>query len=168
MTRCLSTVHCYRLDARGPARVLGQLEAEIMECLWLLEQGRVADVCAQLGSQANYKTVMTVMNRLVEKRLLQRSRVGRAFTYRPVESRDAFLGRVCLCVAEGLVRDFGDEAVARFVDAVDNVDPSLLCGLQDLLTERATGVAPDSVRPCGPAPIPKPSAEAPILTARPS
>ena len=89
MTRCLSTVHCYRLDARGPARVLGQLEAEIMECLWLLEQGRVADVCTQLGSKANYKTVMTVMNRLVEKRLLQRSRGREAAEHYQQRLRDS-------------------------------------------------------------------------------
>ena len=108
-----------------------------MDVLWSTGQGRITDVCKALGDDANYKTVMTVTNRLVDKGLLHRSRDSRAYVYRPVESREAFLERVSRRVAEGLVRDFGDLAVAQFVDAVDKVDPALLDRLQDLLLARA-------------------------------
>lgn len=131
------SIHSFRLDQEGLARVFGELEAEIMDVLWTSGEGRVSDVCDALGPEANYKTVMTVMNRLVEKRALRRDRASRAFTYRPVESRDAFLERVSRNVAEGLVRDFGGVAVAQFVDAIDTVDPALLAKLRELIEARS-------------------------------
>lgn len=129
-------VQTFKLDQRGLARVFGELEVEIMEAVWALGEARVADVCDWLGGAANYKTVMTVMNRLVEKRVLARERQSRAFVYTAVETRDAFLCLVSRRVAEGLVRDFGDHAVAQFVDALDAVDPALLERLQELVDER--------------------------------
>jgi predicted transcriptional regulator len=118
------------------------MEAEIMDVLWSINGGRVADVCSALGADANYKTVMTVMARLVDKRLLRRHRDRRAYVYCPVETREAFLERVSRCVAEGLVRDFGGVAVAQFVDAVDTVDPALLTQLRALLTARSATEVP--------------------------
>ena len=135
-------VHAFKLDTRGLARVLGDLEAEIMDALWRIDGGRVGDVCSALGADANYKTVMTVMNRLVDKRLLRRQRDRRAYVYRPLETREAFLERVSRCVAEGLLRDFGGVAVAQFVDAVDTVDPALFDQLQALLSARTSGQGP--------------------------
>ena len=131
-------VQAFKLDQRGLARVFGELEAQIMDAVWVLGEARVADVCEWFDGAANYKTVMTVMNRLVEKRVLLRERQSRAFVYTPVESRDVFLGRVSQRVVEGLVRDFGDVAVAQFVDALDAVDPALLERLQKLVNERAS------------------------------
>lgn len=137
-------VQSFKLDQRGLARVFGELEAEIMDAVWKLGEARVSDVCDQLGDSANYKTVMTVMNRLVDKRVLERERESRAFVYTAVESRNAFCKRVSRRVAEGLVRDFGGLAVAQFVDALDEVDPKLMVQLQQLVSER-TSVVEESV-----------------------
>lgn len=126
-----------KLDQRGLARVFGELEAAVMETLWLLGEASVADVCQRLGEGANYKTVMTVMNRLVAKRVLSRRRESRAFLYLPLESRDAFERRISQRVAEGFVRDYGDLALAQFVDALDAVDPALLDRLEQLVRERS-------------------------------
>jgi hypothetical protein len=49
------------------------------------------------------------------------------------------VGRVSRRVVEGLVQDFGDLAVAQFVDALDEVDPALLDQLAQLVRERSTG-----------------------------
>jgi predicted transcriptional regulator len=134
-----SRLHAYKLDQRGLARVLGGLEAAVMEAVWRLGEARVADVCAELGREANYKTVMTVMNRLVDKRLLVRRRQSRAFAYRAAESREAFLERVSQCVVASLVSDFGDLAVAQFVEELDRVDPALLERLERLVHARMAG-----------------------------
>jgi predicted transcriptional regulator len=128
----------FKLDQRGLARVFGELEAEVMDAVWDLGEPSVAEVVARLDGDVHYKTVMTVMNRLVDKQILTRSRVGRAFAYRPVESRSEFLERVSRCVVEGLVRDFGPAAVAQFVDALDAVDPKLLDRLEDLVRQRCS------------------------------
>ena len=52
----------------------------------------------------HYKTVMTVMNRLVEKGLLRRTRLGRAFVYEAAQPRAAFMDNISRQVALGLVR----------------------------------------------------------------
>ena len=108
-----------------------------MEAVWELGEPTVAQVCRRLGADANYKTVMTVMNRLVDKGALGRRRVSRAYAYRAAESRSALAGRVTRRVAEGLVEEFGALAVAQFVDALDAVDPDLVDGLRRVLRQHA-------------------------------
>jgi predicted transcriptional regulator len=81
----------------------------------------------------------------VDKDILTRSRSGRAYVYRPTESRNDFLERVSKCVVEGLVTDFGPAAVAQFVDALDAVDPSLLERLETLVRERCSETESRSV-----------------------
>ena len=113
------SVISFRLNQEGLARVFGELEAQIMEAVWQLEEPTVQAVCDFLGPEHNYKTVMTVMNRLVEKGALNRCRRSRAFVYQPGQSREAFLRRVSQAVMGGLVRDFGGLAVAQFVETLD-------------------------------------------------
>lgn len=135
-------VHAFKLDQRGLARVFGELEAPVMEAVWALGQASVADVCQRLGDGAHYKTVTTVMNRLVDKRVLVRRRESRAFVYAPVESREGFERRLSREVVEGLVQDFGDLAVAQFVDTLSTVDPRLLERLAHLVRTRPSDEAP--------------------------
>lgn len=132
----------FKLDQRGLARVFGELEAAVMGVIWGLGEASVAEVCQRLSAGANYKTVMTVMNRLVTKRVLRRQRASRAFIYRPVETRAAFEQRLSRQVAEGLVLDFGDLAVAQFVDALSAVDPALLAAFEQRLRERVAADSP--------------------------
>jgi hypothetical protein len=60
----------------------------------------------------------------------------RVYRYRAVESRDAFLERVSAAVANGLVEDFGRNALAQLVRAADEVDPVYLDELERLVRER--------------------------------
>ncbi|MFZ2488103.1 MAG: BlaI/MecI/CopY family transcriptional regulator, partial [Anaerolineae bacterium] len=92
-----------------------------------------------LGPTYNYKTVMTVLNRLVDKEALTRERVSRAFIYRPRQSREVFLARVSRAIMGGLVRDFGSLAVAQFVETLDEIDPDQLAELERLVQERRRG-----------------------------
>lgn len=127
----------FNLDGRGLTRVLGGLEARIMEAVW--QRGALTgnELCAALGPGAHYKTVLTVANRLVGKGLLTREPAqGRAFRYRAAESREAFLDRVAGSVASGLVGDFGRPALARLVQVAEAVDPTYLDELERLVRER--------------------------------
>ena len=65
-------IQSYRLNQHGLARLFGELEAKVMNAVWSLEEPTVHDVVKRLGKKANYKTVMTVMNRLVDKGFLER------------------------------------------------------------------------------------------------
>jgi predicted transcriptional regulator len=135
-------VHAFKLDRQGLARVFGALEAEVMEAVWELGAPTVSEVCDRLGAEANYKTVMTVMNRLVEKHALSRDRDSRAFRYHAAESRVAFEARVSRQVVEGLLAEFGDLALAHFLSALDAVEPELVQRLAEWVAEHAQGDAP--------------------------
>jgi len=134
MTR-YSPVHSFRLDRAGLARIFGELEAQIMNTVWELENATVQEVCNHLGD-VNYKTIMTVMNRLVQKGALTRHRQGRAFVYRPAADRDTFLSGVFRHVARGLLEDFGELALAQIVEAADEVDPALLDKLESMIQKK--------------------------------
>lgn len=62
----------------------GGLEAEVLAAVWSFDHPALpAEVQERLGGLA-YSTVVTTLTRLMEKGLLDRSRVGRAYAYRPV------------------------------------------------------------------------------------
>jgi len=135
-----SSLHAFKLDREGLARVFGELEATVMDAVWTQGEASVLQVADALGDGSHYKTVMTVMNRLVDKGVLERRRRSRAFVYRARETREAFRARVSQRVVEGLLRDFGDVAVAQFVETLEGVDPRLLARLRRLVDAHEGGV----------------------------
>ena len=115
------------------AKVLGSLEAEAMEVLWASPAPMsVRSVLEQLNVDRTpplaYTTVMTVLARLTEKDILRRERDGRGYVYQAVV-RDA-----ASIAVRSVVRDFGEAAVAGFVDEA-RADPRLLRRLQKLLDD---------------------------------
>jgi len=133
-------IHRYRLDGSGLTRVLGELEAKIMETVWDLDRPTGKEICDALGPGVHYKTVLTVANRLVEKELLVRETTGsRAFRYHAAESREVFLHHVAANVANGLVADFGVQGLAQLVQAAETLDPAYLDQLEQLVRERKGG-----------------------------
>jgi predicted transcriptional regulator len=130
------SIHRFDLDSRGLARVLGDLEARIMDAVWRLDVPTINEICETLDPPTHYKTVLTVANRLVQKGLLTREPTSdRAFAYRATEERDAFMRRVSASVAGGLIGDFGRDALAQFVRVAEEVDPAYLDELQRLVRE---------------------------------
>jgi BlaI family transcriptional regulator, penicillinase repressor len=87
-----------------PPAPLTDVELEIMQVLWDLEQGTVREVYEVLRQrrQVAYTTVMTMMGILEEKGHVKRRKEGRAFLYTPARPRqkviasmvDEFVGRV--------------------------------------------------------------------------
>lgn len=120
----------------GLAKLLGDLEREIMEIMWHREQGSVRDVLVELnarrpaGQQLAYTTVMTVMARLAEKGLLRRTLVGKAHAYEVAESREAFLARASRELAHQLIEDFGEAAIDGFLQELRRVAPDRLAKLR--------------------------------------
>lgn len=81
-----------------PRSQLGDLERSVMETLWDVGDGwltvrDVHDVLAG-GRDIAYTTVMTVLDRMSRKGLVEREREGRAWRYRPTQSRGAMTAEV--------------------------------------------------------------------------
>ena len=109
---------------RKTARVLGTLESQLMEVLWKSSSElSVQQVCDALGPGHNYKTVMTVLNRLVEKELLERKLDGRAYRYRPQLTRSSFLRSAADDMVQGYLQAYGQDAAGHLSSAVDTVAP---------------------------------------------
>lgn len=66
------------------------LELRCLTALWHLGEANVQAVREFLAPQKQlaYTTVMTMLERLTRKRILARRKVGRAFLYKPLVSRD--------------------------------------------------------------------------------
>jgi predicted transcriptional regulator len=62
-------------------RAFGELESQVLSILKRGERRTVKDVHQALGGKDNYNTVMTVMSRLAEKKVLARDRVGHHYEY---------------------------------------------------------------------------------------
>lgn len=133
-----SLVASFRLRGRRLRRVFGDLEAEVMETLWRRDAASIREVWdeVKLKRPVAFNTVMTVMNRLVEKGLLRREDRRGSYRYHPRVSREVFLTRVSHDVAETLIQDFGDIAVAQFFEVLQEVDPQKLEALERLILER--------------------------------
>ena len=138
----LKGVRGFEFGGRGLSGVLGSLELDVMKAIW--KRGPAAtltirEVHDDLNRRRDisFNAVMTVMNRLVDKRLLNRkSGSGRSLIYTARMDRDSFEQRVSAQLAQALVRDFGSTAVAQFVDALDRADPERLEELKEALKRR--------------------------------
>jgi len=113
--------------------IVGPLEADILRVMWATGDAMTPrDVLTQLNARRDaplaYTTVMTVMARLAEKDILRRTPLGRGYVYEPVVHDAAEIA------VRGVMRDFGDAAVAHFVSEA-RADPKLRRRLQGLLRE---------------------------------
>lgn len=129
----------FDLDQRGLARLLGTLEAEVMEIAWK-EPGdlTIREVVDQirLTRPIAFNTVMTVMNRLVDKGLLERTPGKSAYRYKAAQTKEKFLQAATERVTRGLVEDFQVYAVGHFVDVLDEVNPDILDQLARLVEQK--------------------------------
>jgi predicted transcriptional regulator len=73
--------------------IQGDLQAQAMTALWRLGEGTVEQVRSEIPSRYRgaYNTIQTVLNRLVERGLLDRVREGRMYVYRPTMSEADYL-----------------------------------------------------------------------------
>jgi BlaI family transcriptional regulator, penicillinase repressor len=75
-------------------RPTGALEQEVLLQLWALGQPATpAEVLDALDDDLAYTTVMTILTRLWQKRLVVRKRRGRAFAYEPAVSEAELTAR---------------------------------------------------------------------------
>lgn len=114
--------------ARKPAP-LGRLENTVMNVLWTRGESNVRDVADQLERPLAYTTVMTTLDRLYKKGLLDRSKSNRAFVYTPALTRAQWEQELAGHLVAGLLADprhTSDLLISCLVEAVGEQDQSLL------------------------------------------
>jgi predicted transcriptional regulator len=105
---------------------LGDLERAIMEVLWQTSDPMTV---RQVGEQLTdrdlaHTTVMTVLDRLAKKGFVRRQRAGRAWLYRPAETREAYVAELMLTALD----QTGDRqaALTRFARSVTGAEADAL------------------------------------------
>ena len=127
----------FRPDRPGVRKVLGDLEAEIMELIWARPTGQgttVREIFAVLYERRRlaYTTVMNTMTRLARKHLLRAEKADQAYVYFPNFTQEEFIARFVGRILEDLVLNFGG-ALSHELDQMS--DPALRRRAEHLLAE---------------------------------
>jgi len=95
------TIHAARVPPRRRSVLdLAPLELDCMNTLWPIGEGTVRDIRDRLAARRPraYTTIMTIMDRLARKGIVERRKSGRAYIYRPhltaEEARAQALGQL--------------------------------------------------------------------------
>ncbi|MBE7681793.1 MULTISPECIES: BlaI/MecI/CopY family transcriptional regulator [Paenibacillus] len=130
-------IHNFKVGERGLNRFFGPLEAKIMDILWARPGSSIREVQTALeqDKDVNFNTVMTVMNRLVDKGLLRKTQKGRTSLYHPVQSKEEFMNDQSKELSHELVDEFGALAVSHMLDALDEADAGLIERLEQKIKQ---------------------------------
>jgi predicted transcriptional regulator len=130
-----------RRPEKAEEKFLGPLEAAVMDRVWKRRSATVREIVEDLARarELAYTTVMTIMVRLREKGLLERSRDGKTYVYRPALSREELRARLSRDLARGLVADFGDAALTAFTAELGTVDAAHRAALRRLAQRETRG-----------------------------
>ena len=115
--------HILRPFRSWSAKRLGPLEQRLLDALWVRGNATVRELLGAGDYEIAYTTMMTTLDRLYKKGLLDRVEDGRAFRYSPLYSR------------EEMHRAIAGEAIQRLFDA-GPASQLPLSYLVEILTER--------------------------------
>jgi predicted transcriptional regulator len=130
-------ISVFRSDRPGIRKVLGALEADIMEFVWELPPGRpiaVREVFEYLyrSRRIAYTTVMSTMSRLARKGLLRVEKANQAYLYYPKLSQEEFVSGFVRRILEDLLVSFSGATL----DGLNSLkDPEVARRVRQLLEE---------------------------------
>jgi len=110
-----------------------------MQAVWRLGESSVRSVQEGLGNDLAYTTLMTTLDRLFRKGLLQRRKVGKAFLYTASVTPDELRGGAARNLIDVLLGRSGERAapvLSCIVDAVGERDRALLDELGSLIRQK--------------------------------
>jgi predicted transcriptional regulator len=123
---------------------LGPLEQKVLDAVWSLGTATVREVVRDGKLWQTYPTIMTTMDRLFKKGLLDRVPDGRAFRYSPKYSPEELDRAEAI---GGIRRFLGSRNVSLhlsyLVQAVSAQDGRLLDELQSLVEQQRAGLRKD-------------------------
>lgn len=128
-----------RLSAEGLAKIMGDLEARVLQTVWTFETPVPARAVYERVIESHPVaplTVITVLNKLVTKGFLTRRQKDGLLHYRAVMEEEELRAMASRRVVEGIL-SFGPDAVAAsMVDVLAEQDPERLAELGRLIRRR--------------------------------
>jgi predicted transcriptional regulator len=136
-------INTFRTDRPGIRKVLGDLEAEIMELVWQrpIDQGTtVRDIFEVLYARRHlaYTTVMNTMTRLAKKQLLRVEKKEHGYIYYPTSTQQEFVSRFVGRILEDLFVSFSGETMESIKALQEQGRPTQAQQILDEITRRRT------------------------------
>jgi predicted transcriptional regulator len=125
--------------SKNPAHGLGPLEITVMNILWDCGECNVHEVVPRLNRPLAYTTVMTTLDRLYKKGLLNRRKSDRAFLYSPRWTRTEWDRQRAGDFLAGFLAGSppsGELLISCLVDAVSQKDAALLDELEKKIRKK--------------------------------
>jgi BlaI family transcriptional regulator, penicillinase repressor len=121
----------YNMPLNLSAR-LGPLEVQLLRWLWQRGSGTVREVLEAGDVEGAYTTLMTTLDRLHKKGLLNREAEGRAFRYSPAQTEDEFNGEIVRNAIRHMLgaAEAGAAPLSFLVEAISEHDRNLLDQLE--------------------------------------
>src|SRR5216683_5157335 len=129
----------FRRPSEVASLALCKLERQVLYQAWRHGEVSVRDIYVTFDEQIAYTTLMTTLDRLFRKQLLDRRKDGRAFLYSPAVSREEFEHGIREDVIDGLLgrgAEGVEPVLACIVDAVSERDRESLDELERLVKEK--------------------------------
>lgn len=126
---------------------LGRLERQVLEETWRLGEVSVRDIYRSFDEKIAYTTLMTTLDRLFKKNLLERRKDGRAFLYSALVSQQDFDLGIKEDVVDGLLGHGAGQVqpvLACIVDTISERDRELLDELDRLVQEKKKELSQNS------------------------
>lgn len=128
-----------RIGFSRPLPALGRLELALMDLLWSRSECTVREAMDHLERPLAYTTVMTTLDRLYKKGLLNRHKSQRAFVYSAGLSRAEWERRCAGDLVSGFLsgpNPSQELLLSCLLDAVGGYDPALLDALEKKIRAR--------------------------------
>ena len=121
-----------------PKRQLGPLEERLLKTLWECRSATVRELLGRSDVDLAYTTVMTTLDRLYKKQLLDRRVEGRAFRYMPRHTPEEFQKvQAGEAIREILASsETSSLPLSYFVEAISEHDAKLLDQLQEMVERK--------------------------------
>ena len=116
-------------------RALTRAELRIMQVLWTLRRGTVADVVAAVPKPVlAYTTVLTMLRILEQKGAVKRELIGRAHVYAPAFERDDAARKAIGDVVQSFFKNSKTALAMRLIEE-ERLDESELARIRALLAQ---------------------------------
>ena len=114
---------------------LGSLETEVMERIWTRGEISVRDLHDELAGRLAYTTIMTTLDRLYKKGLLQRRKQGKAFLYVPACTEQEYQEQLTEHLFGMVLRENkdSDAVLSCFVETISENDCEMLDRLDEMV-----------------------------------
>ena len=115
--------------------LLGSLETEVMERIWARGEISVRNLHHELAGRLAYTTLMTTLDRLFKKGLLQRRKQGKAFFYVPACTEQEYQEELTEHLFGMALRENKDRdaVLSCFVETISENDCEMLDRLDEMV-----------------------------------